>query len=102
MRPRDEDLVFNVVWTGTVFTFLRHFVASQMAHCGARYRFVANGCPPEQIELMEAILICLLEEALRVTSRQTHRPDFDVFRFDCIRIPLDGGKQIFKFVLRLD
>jgi len=50
--PAERDLVFNVVWTGTVFTYLRHFVASQLAHCASRYRFVANGCPPEQVELM--------------------------------------------------
>jgi hypothetical protein len=54
---RDEDLVFNVVWTGTVFEYLRPFVASQMAHSSARYRFVANGCPREQIELMEQVAV---------------------------------------------
>lgn len=53
-RPAEGDLVFNVVWTGTVFTYLRHFVNSQMAHCGARYRYVVNGCPPEQVALMQA------------------------------------------------
>ena len=51
--PRDDELVFNVVWTGTVFTYLHLFVASQIAQSGARFRFVANGCPPEQIELMQ-------------------------------------------------
>jgi hypothetical protein len=49
----EETFVFNVVWTGSVFTYLRSFVASQMHYCGARYRFVANGCPAEQIGLME-------------------------------------------------
>jgi hypothetical protein len=54
LRPASEgDFVFNVVWTGSVFTYLRSFVASQMHYCGARYRFVGNGCPPDQIELME-------------------------------------------------
>ena len=48
----EASLVFNVVWTGTVFTYLRSFVASQMYYCDARYRFVANGCPPDQIEQM--------------------------------------------------
>ncbi len=52
--PADEpDLVFNIVWTGEVFTYLNLFVASQLHHSSARYRFVANGCPPAQIELME-------------------------------------------------
>ena len=30
-RARRPDLVFNVVWTGTAFTYLRYFVASQIA-----------------------------------------------------------------------
>ena len=51
--PSDDAFVFNIVWTGKVFTYLRYFVASQIAHSGARFRFVVNGCPPEQIELME-------------------------------------------------
>jgi len=49
----DEAFVFNIVWTGKVFTYLRYFVASQIAQSGARFRFVVNGCPPEQIALME-------------------------------------------------
>jgi hypothetical protein len=51
--PSEEAFVFNIVWTGKVFTYLRYFVASQIAHSDARFRFVVNGCPPEQIELME-------------------------------------------------
>src|SRR5450432_3460422 len=51
-RPRDDELVFNIVWTGTVFTYLRFFVASQIAQSRARFRFVVNGCPPEQVALM--------------------------------------------------
>jgi len=49
----EPDLVFNVVWTGTAFTYLRYFVASQIAQSQARFRFVVNGCPPEQVALME-------------------------------------------------
>lgn len=49
----EDRFVYNIVWTGTVFTYLRYFVASQIAHSDARFRFVANGCPPEQIALME-------------------------------------------------
>jgi hypothetical protein len=48
----DSDFVFNVVWTGSDFPFLRHLVASQLRHSGARFRFVANGCPPDQVRLM--------------------------------------------------
>jgi len=50
----ESALVFNIVWTGTSFTYLRNFVASQIDRSGARFRFVANGCPPDQVALMEA------------------------------------------------
>ena len=54
MTAAPEDaFVFNIVWTGRVFPFLRYFVASQLAQSTARFRFVVNGCPPEQIALME-------------------------------------------------
>lgn len=51
--PREEDLVFNIVWTGKVFPVLRYFVLSQMTHTTARFRFVANWCAADQIALME-------------------------------------------------
>lgn len=51
--PREDEFVFNVVWTGTDFTYLRLFIASQIAQSEARFRFVANGCTREQIESME-------------------------------------------------
>lgn len=50
--PADE-FVFNIVWAGADFPYLRYFVASQIAQSGARFRFVANGCPPEQVTMME-------------------------------------------------
>ena len=53
-RAPEESLVFNIVWTGSVFTYLRYFVASQIEQSEARFRFVVNGCPPDQIQLMEA------------------------------------------------
>jgi hypothetical protein len=49
----DPAFVFNIVWTGSVFPYLRHFVASQMRYSGARFRFVSNGCPPDQVRHME-------------------------------------------------
>jgi hypothetical protein len=50
----ERSLVFNVVWTGSVFDYLRLFVASQIDRSSARFRFVANGCPADQIKAMEA------------------------------------------------
>lgn len=53
-RPPESSLVFNIVWTGEVFPYLRYFTDSLLDHSEARYRFVANGCPPDQIALMDA------------------------------------------------
>lgn len=53
-EAREEDLIWNVVWTGTVFDRLKYFVASQMAHTTGRFRFVLNGCAPGEIEKMQA------------------------------------------------
>jgi len=50
---RDQDLVFNVIWTGSVFRYLRYFVCSLLAHSEARFRFVVNGVPPDACELIE-------------------------------------------------
>src|SRR5262245_36644407 len=49
----ESAFVFNIVWTGSVFPYLSHLVASQQRHSDARFRFVANGCPPDQVRLME-------------------------------------------------
>jgi hypothetical protein len=65
-RPRDDEFVFNIVWTGTVFPYLRAFVASQIAQSGARFRFVVNGCPPEQVGLIEAFAARHAERVVEV------------------------------------
>jgi hypothetical protein len=49
----ESAFVFNVVWAGSDFPYLRHFVASQLRHSDARFRFVANGCPLDQVRSME-------------------------------------------------
>lgn len=50
----DRDFVFNIVWTGSVFPYLSHLVATQLAHSDARFRFALNACAPDQIALMDA------------------------------------------------
>ena len=50
----ERDVVFNIVWTGSVFPYLEYFVASQMAFSEARFRFALNACAPDQAGLMEA------------------------------------------------
>jgi hypothetical protein len=53
MTLPESDFVFNVVCVGSEFPYLRHFVASQLRHSDARFRFVANGCRPDQVRMME-------------------------------------------------
>lgn len=48
-----HSYVFNVVWTGEVFRHLQLFVASLMRHSDARFRFVVNACPPDQVAMMD-------------------------------------------------
>jgi hypothetical protein len=48
-----SPVVFNVVWTGRVFDHLAPFVASQVHHSDARFRFIANACPADQLDAME-------------------------------------------------
>lgn len=49
----ERDIVFNIVWTGTVFDHLKYFVASQLDQSNARCRFISNGCSGDQIAAME-------------------------------------------------
>ncbi len=55
MTTADSAFVFNVVWAGSDFPYLHRFVASQIRHSGASFRFVANGCPPDHVRLMEEL-----------------------------------------------
>ena len=66
MRPADSDFVFNVVLTASVFPYLRYFVASQLRHSDARFRFVANGCPPSQVGLMEQFAAAHADRVIEV------------------------------------
>lgn len=54
----DNEIVFNIVWTGTVFDYLKYFLASQLDHCGARFRFISNGCGVDQLAEMERFAAC--------------------------------------------
>lgn len=65
-RALDEHVVFNVVWTGTTFTYLRWFVATQVARSRARFRFVVNCCPPEQVAAMERFAASLPDRVVDV------------------------------------
>ncbi|MCB1246240.1 MAG: hypothetical protein KDB69_03125 [Acidimicrobiia bacterium] len=48
----EEDVVFNVVWTGTTFSTLTDFTTTVLARSRARMRFIANACPPSEIDAM--------------------------------------------------
>jgi hypothetical protein len=67
----ESVFVFNIVWTGSVFPYLSHFVASQLRHSGARFRFVANGCPPDQVRFMEEFAATMAGRVLEVFVSST-------------------------------
>jgi len=77
----ESSLVFNIVWTGSVFPYLRWFTASLLHHGAARFRFVANGCPPDQIDLMEEFAAAHAERVVEVfvssTSMERHGDALD-------------------------
>lgn len=51
-RPEEADLVFNIVWTGTTFGTLHPFATSLLDQSQARFRFVANACPADEVNAM--------------------------------------------------
>ena len=53
LPPDERAVIFNMVWTGQVFDDLQLFTHSLLLHTRARFRFVANACPPDQIRNME-------------------------------------------------
>ncbi|MEZ5178290.1 MAG: hypothetical protein R2746_08395 [Acidimicrobiales bacterium] len=73
MRPSPDQLVFNVVWTGTVFDHLEPFVASQLAQDGARFRFVANACPADQVAALERFAAAHPGRVVEVLEVSTER-----------------------------
>jgi glycosyltransferase involved in cell wall biosynthesis len=70
--PDEADFVFNVVWTGVVFSYLQYFVASQIAQSRSRFRFVANGCDPREVELMEAFRAAHPDQVVEVLVVSEH------------------------------
>lgn len=51
---REEDIVFNLVWTGGVYRYLRYFVFTLLDQTACRFRFIANNCTPESVREMSA------------------------------------------------
>jgi hypothetical protein len=49
---KEEQLVFNVVWTGDTFGLLRYFACSLIANTAARFRFVTNACTERSLDAM--------------------------------------------------
>lgn len=69
----EHDLVFNVVWTGTAFDHLEPLVASQLAQGSARFRFVANACPPEQVAALHGFAAAHPGRVVEVLEVSTER-----------------------------
>lgn len=52
--PRENQLIFNIVWNKDTFRYLRPFTRSLLRYSTCRYRFVANGCWPESLAELRA------------------------------------------------
>lgn len=52
---RESDVVWNVVWTGGVYPYLRHFVFSLFDRTESSFRFIANNCTPGSVVAMQAL-----------------------------------------------
>ncbi|MEZ5247353.1 MAG: glycosyltransferase family A protein [Acidimicrobiales bacterium] len=50
---QESDLVFNLVWTGGVYRYLRYFVFSLLDQTQCRFRFIANNCTPDSVREMQ-------------------------------------------------
>lgn len=79
----ESQLVFNLVWTGTTFDHLQVFVLSQLAQSDARFRFVVNACPPEQIAKMERLATRF---PARVTDVVVASPHQMIRHGDCLEL----------------
>lgn len=90
--PAERSLVFNIVWTGTVFTYLRWFVASQLAESEARFRFVVNGCPPEQVAAMEEFAAAYPDRVVEVLETSPKMLAHGV-ALDAVRACRDDGEH---------
>ena len=87
----EGQLVFNLVWTGTVFDTLQVFVLSQMANSDARFRFIANACPPEQIAKMERFAARFPDRVTDVTVASPHQMIRHGDCLEAIRTARDDG-----------
>lgn len=89
---QSERVVFNLVWTGTVFRHLALFTESLLAHTGARVRFIGNACPREELDLMERFATTHPDRVVEVmdvspTTMLRHGDALDIVR----RQRDDGG-----------
>jgi hypothetical protein len=87
----DDAFVFNIVWNGTVFTYLRYFVASQIAQSDARFRFIVNACPPDQIALMEQFAAKYPDQIVELFEASAGRMVGHGDALDTVRAVRDDG-----------
>ncbi len=73
MTPTEEQLVLNVVWTGTVFEHLEPFAASQVAQSSARFRFIANACADHSVRSLERFAVAHPDRVVEVLEVSTDR-----------------------------
>lgn len=101
---RESDLVWNLVWTGGVYPYLRHFVFSLFDRTDSSFRFIANNCTPSSVAQMQALTAAtdrVLETVVLDVDRMVphgtalepvlrDRDDGDVFAFIDVDIKARG------------
>ena len=90
--PVESDVVFNVVWAGEVYPYLRTFVASLLDRTEARFRFVVNGCPAEHLPMMAAFAERHPDRVIDLIDLDPpHRPYTHGEALDRVRAQRDDG-----------
>lgn len=93
----ENSLVFNVVWTGDVFPYLRFFVESLLAKSEARFRYIANGCTPSSIKAMQSVQSKSPERIVEVVDVSPDAMVAHGVALDAV-YPYDDGSEFFAFV----
>jgi hypothetical protein len=93
MNPaiKEEELVFNVVWTGDTFGLLRYFVCSLMANTSAKFRFVTNACTTKSLTTMRDFVAAHADRVVEILEVSTDTMVAHGVALDRVRALRDDG-----------
>jgi hypothetical protein len=93
----DSRPVFNIVVTGRVFWHLQYFVCSLVHNSDVAFRFVANGCAPETLQLLEDYALAHPGRVVEIVDVSPTRIVAHGVALDAVRGSRDDG-DLFCFV----